>query len=135
MMRRGEALLIVAAIVGQKEVILEGCKQRFCIAVGSWSQALVLLSSPASLPQSLSQLSKMVDDIWHVCGDASADFSWYTKRAALAGSRPLHLPRSYSLLLCRPSSYTARDQSMFTEDAIRSTDLTLDRTRAVLTIF
>ncbi len=29
--------------------------------------------------------SRTVDAIWHVAGDRSADFSWYTKRAILAG--------------------------------------------------
>ena len=29
--------------------------------------------------------ARTVDAIWHVAGDRSADFSWYTKRAILAG--------------------------------------------------
>ena len=29
--------------------------------------------------------SRTVDAIWHLAGDRSADFSWYTKRAILAG--------------------------------------------------
>jgi ubiquinone biosynthesis protein COQ9 len=29
--------------------------------------------------------ARTVDEIWHLAGDRSADFSWYTKRAILAG--------------------------------------------------
>lgn len=29
-------------------------------------------------------LARTVDEIWHLAGDASTDFSWYTKRAILA---------------------------------------------------
>ena len=29
--------------------------------------------------------ARTVDSIWHACGDTSADFSWYTKRAILTG--------------------------------------------------
>jgi ubiquinone biosynthesis protein COQ9 len=29
--------------------------------------------------------ARTVDAIWHAAGDRSADFSWYTKRAILAG--------------------------------------------------
>ena len=29
--------------------------------------------------------ARTVDAIWHAAGDSSADFSWYTKRAILAG--------------------------------------------------
>jgi ubiquinone biosynthesis protein COQ9 len=30
-------------------------------------------------------MASLVDGIWHAAGDQSADFSWYTKRASLAG--------------------------------------------------
>ncbi|MBW4025082.1 MAG: COQ9 family protein [Proteobacteria bacterium] len=30
-------------------------------------------------------MARLVDGIWHAAGDQSADFSWYTKRASLAG--------------------------------------------------
>lgn len=54
----------------------------------SWSQALAIRSSPGSLPATLKQVSNMVDEIWYGCGDTSADLSWYTKRATLAGEAP-----------------------------------------------
>jgi ubiquinone biosynthesis protein COQ9 len=30
-------------------------------------------------------VARTTDAIWHAAGDRSADFSWYTKRAILAG--------------------------------------------------
>ncbi len=36
-------------------------------------------------PAALRMTGRTVDAIWHAAGDRSADFSWYTKRAILAG--------------------------------------------------
>lgn len=48
-------------------------------------RALALLSLPANLPASARTLYRTVDSVWAAAGDRSADFSWYTKRALLAG--------------------------------------------------
>jgi len=48
-------------------------------------RALSLLALPWNAPQGLRATAEAVDAMWHAAGDASADFSWYTRRATLAG--------------------------------------------------
>jgi len=48
-------------------------------------RALSVLSLPWNLPVAAATTARTVDAMWHAAGDASADFSWYTKRATLAG--------------------------------------------------
>ena len=43
------------------------------------------LSLPSNFPIGVSAIYKTVDLIWYTVGDKSADFSFYTKRALLAG--------------------------------------------------
>lgn len=40
---------------------------------------------PSYAPLAARSTARTVDAIWHAAGDTSADFSWYTKRAILAG--------------------------------------------------
>ncbi|UPY36487.1 COQ9 family protein [Sediminicoccus sp. KRV36] len=47
--------------------------------------ALGLLALPWNAPTALRLLARTVSAIWHAAGDNSADFSWYTRRATLAG--------------------------------------------------
>jgi ubiquinone biosynthesis protein COQ9 len=47
------------------------------------AMAWLLLPRHAKLTGRL--MARLVDGIWHAAGDQSADFSWYTKRASLAG--------------------------------------------------
>ena len=42
----------------------------------------LLATDPAAMTRAT---ARTVDAIWHLAGDRSADFSWYTKRAILAG--------------------------------------------------
>jgi ubiquinone biosynthesis protein COQ9 len=53
--------------------------------IDSWPQALALLAAPASAPHAAALLFELVDDIWYASGDTSHDYSWYSKRALLAG--------------------------------------------------
>ncbi|NPD67982.1 COQ9 family protein [Lichenicola cladoniae] len=46
---------------------------------------LSLLAMPGSRGAGLRSLARTVDTIWHAAGDQSADMSWYSKRALLAG--------------------------------------------------
>jgi len=46
---------------------------------------MVLLVLPTWAPTSARLLYRTVDDIWYAVGDASTDFSFYTRRASLAG--------------------------------------------------
>jgi len=48
-------------------------------------RALACLAIPANMPVAARSTAATVDAIWHAAGDASADFSWYTKRGILAG--------------------------------------------------
>jgi ubiquinone biosynthesis protein COQ9 len=47
------------------------------------AMAWLLLPRHAALTARL--MASVVDGIWHAAGDRSSDFSWYTKRASLAG--------------------------------------------------
>jgi len=48
-------------------------------------RAVAMLAMPRNARAGMASLARTVDEIWHLAGDASADFSWYTKRAILAG--------------------------------------------------
>ncbi|KAI1317700.1 Ubiquinone biosynthesis protein coq9, mitochondrial [Mortierella claussenii] len=53
--------------------------------IDRWPEALAIMAQPSNVPMSLNHLGKIVDEIWHLAGDTSADMNWYTKRASLAG--------------------------------------------------
>lgn len=48
-------------------------------------RAVALLVCPGNARVGAGALARTVDEVWHLAGDASADFSWYSKRAILAG--------------------------------------------------
>lgn len=48
-------------------------------------RALALLAPPRHAALATRCTLRTVDAIWHAAGDRSADFSWYSKRAILAG--------------------------------------------------
>ncbi|GGC45926.1 hypothetical protein GCM10011504_25510 [Siccirubricoccus deserti] len=48
-------------------------------------RALSLLSLPWNLPAALRTSASTANAMWYAAGDTSADFSWYTRRATLAG--------------------------------------------------
>jgi ubiquinone biosynthesis protein COQ9 len=48
-------------------------------------RAIAWLAIPTNAPLFTKITAATVDSIWHAAGDTSADFSWYTKRAILAG--------------------------------------------------
>ncbi len=48
-------------------------------------RALGLLAVPGRAGVAARCTARTVDAIWHAAGDTSVDFSWYTKRAILAG--------------------------------------------------
>ncbi|KAF9586043.1 Ubiquinone biosynthesis protein coq9, mitochondrial [Lunasporangiospora selenospora] len=71
-----------------KEKIRLGCLTRLGMIapfVDRWQEALAIMGQPNNIPMSLNHLGKIVDEIWHLAGDTSADMNWYTKRASLAG--------------------------------------------------
>ena len=48
-------------------------------------RALAVLALPGNARVAAACTARTVDAIWHTVGDRSTDFSWYTKRATLAG--------------------------------------------------
>lgn len=48
-------------------------------------RAVAVLVLPRNARMAARALARTVDAIWYAAGDQSADFSWYTKRATLAG--------------------------------------------------
>lgn len=52
------------------------------VAIG---RALAVLAHPQNFGRGLRITARTVDEMWHLAGDRSADISWYTKRAILAG--------------------------------------------------
>ena len=48
-------------------------------------RAVALLALPRHAGLAARVLARTVDAIWHAAGDRTAGFSWYTKRATLAG--------------------------------------------------
>ena len=48
-------------------------------------RALAVLAVPGNVALSARCIGRTVDAIWHASGDRTTDFSWYTKRATLAG--------------------------------------------------
>ena len=48
-------------------------------------RALALQSLPWNVPSALRTVARTADAMWAAAGDTSADFSWYTRRATLAG--------------------------------------------------
>ena len=48
-------------------------------------RAVGVLARPRNLGLAARCTARTVDAVWHAAGDVSVDFSWYTKRAILAG--------------------------------------------------
>jgi ubiquinone biosynthesis protein COQ9 len=47
-------------------------------------RSFAVLACPRHARLAAGTLARTVDEIWHLAGDTSADFSWYTKRGLLA---------------------------------------------------
>ncbi len=73
-------------------------------------RALSLLALPWNTPAALRTTAQTVNAMWYAAGDASADFSWYTRRATLAGV--------YGATL----AYWVRDDDPEVEDALAFLD-------------
>lgn len=52
---------------------------------GAVRRGLGVLALPGRAGLAARCTARTVDAVWHAAGDGSADFSWYTKRAILAG--------------------------------------------------
>jgi ubiquinone biosynthesis protein COQ9 len=42
------------------------------------------MAQPTYVPDSISELGRLSDEMWFLAGDTSVDTSWYTKRGTLA---------------------------------------------------
>jgi ubiquinone biosynthesis protein COQ9 len=67
----------VRAVIALRLAQNRGCKEAI-------RRAIAILSLPRHTRLAARCTARTVDMIWHVVGDSSADFSWYTKRAILA---------------------------------------------------
>jgi len=43
--------------------------------IDRWPEALAIMAQPSNVPMSLNHLAKIVDEIWYLAGDKSADVS------------------------------------------------------------
>ena len=68
----------VALAVNIRLEIVEPCREAV-------RRALTILSLPQNTPLAMRLLYETVDGIWYAAGDSATDFSFYTKRATLAG--------------------------------------------------
>jgi ubiquinone biosynthesis protein COQ9 len=68
----------VRTLIATRLALLEGRK----VAA---RRAAFVLALPVNAAVAARCTARSVDTIWHAAGDSSADFSWYTKRAILAG--------------------------------------------------
>jgi ubiquinone biosynthesis protein COQ9 len=41
--------------------------------IDRWPEALAIMGQPSNVPMSLNHLAKIVDEIWYLAGDKSAD--------------------------------------------------------------
>ncbi|MCO6417329.1 COQ9 family protein [Siccirubricoccus sp. KC 17139] len=69
-------------------------------------RAMALLALPWNAGVALRASAATADAMWHAAGDASADFSWYTRRATLAA------------LYAATIAYWLRDDSTETREAL-----------------
>ncbi|KAI8907465.1 COQ9-domain-containing protein [Powellomyces hirtus] len=53
--------------------------------ISTWPDALGIMAQPQNAPMSLRNLGELVDEMWYLAGDRSADLNWYSKRTLLAG--------------------------------------------------
>ncbi|KAJ3181980.1 Ubiquinone biosynthesis protein coq9, mitochondrial [Geranomyces variabilis] len=53
--------------------------------IARWPDALGIMAQPPNAPMSLRNLGELVDEMWYLAGDRSADLNWYSKRTLLAG--------------------------------------------------
>lgn len=80
----------------------------------TWAQAMSILLLPHNIPDSLKQLSTLVDDIWYYAGDRSTDVNWYTKRAALTG-----IFNTTELVMLQDSSPDFQDTWTFLDNRVQ----------------
>ncbi|CAG8510302.1 4328_t:CDS:2 [Paraglomus brasilianum] len=52
--------------------------------IKKWPEALAIMAHPSNVSMSVGHLAQLVDDIWYLAGDKSADMNWYSKRTELA---------------------------------------------------
>ncbi|CAB4490272.1 ubiquinone biosynthesis protein COQ9 [Rhizophagus irregularis] len=52
--------------------------------IRKWPEALAIMAQPNNVSMAVEHLAKLVDDMWYLAGDKSADMNWYSKRAILA---------------------------------------------------
>ncbi|XP_077371643.1 ubiquinone biosynthesis protein COQ9, mitochondrial isoform X2 [Festucalex cinctus] len=82
--------------------------------IETWPQAMSILLLPHNIPNSLTHLATLVDDIWYYAGDRSTDMNWYSKRAALTG-----IYNTTELVMLQDSSPDFQDTWNFLDNRIQ----------------
>eukprot|EP01132_Coremiostelium_polycephalum_P000819 gene819-1025_t len=75
------------ADLSQRERVKLAIKVRLSMIkpyISRWAEAMQLLAYPSNLMVSTPTMANLVDEIWHLVGDKSSDFDWYSKRGLLA---------------------------------------------------
>ncbi len=68
-----------------RERIAAAVRTRIEVHKGAARRAAAFLALPHNAPLGAKLMMRSVDAMWRAAGDRSTDFSWYTKRAILAG--------------------------------------------------
>jgi ubiquinone biosynthesis protein COQ9 len=84
------------------------------------------MSLPTNVPQSLSELTKLADEIWFLSGDLSVDTSWYTKRGSLAA-----IYAASELYQTQDTSKEFKDTEVFLDSRLKDLKTAGDSFRAV----
>ncbi|KAJ8343898.1 hypothetical protein SKAU_G00312270 [Synaphobranchus kaupii] len=82
--------------------------------IDNWPQAMSILLLPHNIPNSLKNLSTLIDDIWYYAGDRSTDLNWYTCRAALTG-----VYNTTQVVMLQDSSHDFQDTWVFLDKRIQ----------------
>ncbi|XP_061404769.1 LOW QUALITY PROTEIN: ubiquinone biosynthesis protein COQ9, mitochondrial [Lethenteron reissneri] len=78
-----------------------------------WTQAMGILVMPQNLPESVTLLTALVDEICYQGGDRSTDFNWYTRRGVLAA-----VYNATELVMVQDKSHDFQDTWTFLENRI-----------------
>lgn len=84
---------------------------------GRLSEALSIMTMPANLVDSLSELHDLSDEILYLSGERTSDFSWYTKRGAVSS-----IYAASELFMTQDQSTEFRDTMEFMRDRVNNYD-------------
>uniref|UniRef100_A0A060T5H1 Ubiquinone biosynthesis protein n=1 Tax=Blastobotrys adeninivorans TaxID=409370 RepID=A0A060T5H1_BLAAD len=84
---------------------------------GRLQEALSIMTMPANLVDSLSELHDLSDEVLYLSGERTSDFSWYTKRGAVSS-----IYAASELFMTQDQSTEFRDTMEFMKDRVKNYD-------------